>query len=122
VGDRDQGSLRWEPAEDSLDGYPIRDSAPPLFRYATRSATLGGPGTASLLERYGAMDRSIDFGVPFGKGMGRLNSLINTSWRISGLASVSGNRIQSEMPNSLNKPTMHDEISRHLAPLRRWLR
>ena len=29
---------------------------------------LQGAGTASLLERYGAADRSINSGVPFGKG------------------------------------------------------
>jgi hypothetical protein len=41
---------------------------------------------------------------------------MNTSWRISSLASASGNGIQSEMPNSLNKSGMHDEISRPFAP------
>src|SRR5437016_3940935 len=31
---------------------------------------MGGPGPASLLERHGAMDRSINSGVPLGKAEG----------------------------------------------------
>ena len=53
---------------------PVQDWAPPLFSRPsakpTSSATVSGPGPASLLKRYGAVDRSINSGVPFGKGGG----------------------------------------------------
>src|SRR5216684_7279570 len=52
---------------------PTRDWAPPLVSYPPFHDGNGhqprsGPGPASLLERYGKRKRSINSGVPFGKG------------------------------------------------------
>jgi len=66
-------SPRWEPAKDSSDG--TEGFGTPLFSYPSFHdgnviGHIWGPGPASLLERYGERKRSIDSGVPFGKGTG----------------------------------------------------
>jgi hypothetical protein len=54
---------------------PTRDSAPSLFSYPSFHdgnviGHIRGPGPASLNSGYGSTHRSINYGVPFGKGMG----------------------------------------------------
>jgi hypothetical protein len=131
----------WEPAEDSSDGYPIRDWAPPLFpaSHFHEGKVVGhtrGPGPVSLNSGYGSTHRSINCGVPFGKGMG-------VFWRVGqrprwtrnpavrGSQQVILGTHKDRKPRGLEfSPggviTRHAEDagrgSRHVAPLRRWLR
>jgi len=54
---------------------PTRDSAPPSFPTLPFNdgnviGHIRGPGPASLNSGYGSTHRSINYGVPFGKGMG----------------------------------------------------
>jgi hypothetical protein len=61
---------RWEPAEDSSDGYPIRDWAPPalpaLYDGNLIGHAPGGRDPAEPPSSYSEVDRSINSGVPFG--------------------------------------------------------
>jgi hypothetical protein len=126
-----------------LPGWePTRNGHPRAFcrrsEMASRSATLQrGRDRLSLLRRYRPRKRCVSLESRLGKGWGLapkaprhhcpsaltvLTSAMNISWRISSLASASGNGIRSEMPNSLSRSRMDDDISRPFAPLRRSLR
>jgi hypothetical protein len=63
----------WEPAQDSSDGYPIRDWAP-LFCRSSRTATVINHARdrdrRASTAANGSRKRSIDSGVPFGTGTG----------------------------------------------------
>ena len=85
-----------------------------------------GPGPASLNSGYGSTHRSINCGVPFGKGMG-------VFWRAGGrpawTSAPRGGGIRRVLPGESQRSgeiTRHAENagrgSRHVAPLRRWLR
>ena len=97
-----------------MDGYPNRDSALlPFARHGNLTSHTPGGGTGEPPSRYGAMDRSIKCGVPFGKG-GRAV--------LSHRFGVGDESAEATVEISLIFSRMQDEGARPVAPLRQWLR
>jgi hypothetical protein len=94
-------------------GTPLFFAHPSVM--ATHRPRSKGPGPVSLLQRYGAVDRSIDFGVPFWKRWGCSGD--PSGWG-EGAEAVG---IQPLVSKPLSRPKMRDQGLRHVVPLRRWL-
>jgi hypothetical protein len=111
---------------------PTRGLGTPSFpTHPSMRATVinhaSGPGPVSLPERYGSTHRSTESGVPFRKGTGGVlagRSASRMDESPAGWRAVTGScqRFTALVAKSLVTARMQDGGSRHVEPLRRWLR